>query len=315
MKIALVCSHGGHLTEMLYLMDAFEGHDVFFATYDNIRTRNLQYRKYLFPNFGESPLKLFRHLPGIIRIFLKEKPDMVLSNGAEIAIPFFYIAKLFRVKTVFIECYTRIDMPTITGKLVYPVSNLFLVLWSEMLGKYGKKAKYWGGIFNLEDLTTSMHKGNYILVITGMHSGFERLVKKMDEVAGKINERVIIQIGNTDYEPQNAEYFKFKDYDEIKELIKDAKVVICPGAMTILDSLVMGTPVITVPRLEQFGEHLNDHQLTFAKKLEENGHVKIIEDINHLEDTMLNDKALNKKIMVNTSLVNKLANFINKVTS
>lgn len=314
-KIALVCSHGGHLTEMLYLMDAFEGHDVFFATYDNIRTHNLQYRKYLFPNFGASPLKLFRHLPGIIKIFLKEKPDLILSNGAEIAVPFFYIAKLFRIKTVFIECYTRIDMPTVTGKLVYWASNLFLVLWPEMLSEYGKKAKYWGGIFNLENLHASKSKGDHILVITGMHSDFERLVKKMDEIAGKIDEKVIIQIGNTEYEPKNAEYFRFKDYDEIKKLIKDAKVVICPGAMTILDSLVMGTPVITVPRLEQFGEHLNDHQLTFARKLEENGHVKIIEDINLLEDSVSRNNSLNEKIMVNTGLINKLGSFINKIIS
>ena len=59
MKIALICSHGGHLTELLYLMDAFDGHDKFFITYDNIRTRNLKYRKYLFPNFGEKPYKMF----------------------------------------------------------------------------------------------------------------------------------------------------------------------------------------------------------------------------------------------------------------
>ncbi|MGB9980273.1 PssD/Cps14F family polysaccharide biosynthesis glycosyltransferase [Methanobacterium sp.] len=312
MKIALICSHGGHLTEMLYLMDAFKGHDVFFATYDNIRTRNLPYKTYLFPNFGASPLKLFRYLPKIINIFLKEKPDLIVSNGAEIAIPFFYIAKLFRIKTVFIECYTRIDMPTITGKLVFPVSNLFLVLWPEMLTKYGNKAKYWGGIFNLENSSISKNNGNHILVITGMHSGFERLVKKMDEIAGKIDEKVIIQTGNTDYEPKYVEHFKFKDYEEIKELIKGAKVTICPGAMTILDSLVVGTPVITVPRLEQYGEHLNDHQLTFAKKLEEIGYVKIIEDVNQLETTILDNDISSKKIMVNTSLISKLSNIIKK---
>lgn len=98
MKIALVCSHGGHLTELLYLMEAFEGHDVFFVTYDNIRTRNLDYRKYLFPNFGEKPYKMFLNLPKIVNILLKEKPDVIVSNGAEIAIPFFYLGKLLRRK-------------------------------------------------------------------------------------------------------------------------------------------------------------------------------------------------------------------------
>lgn len=311
-KIALVCSHGGHLTEMLYLMDAFEGHDVFFATYDNIRTRNLQYKKYLFPNFGESPLKLFRHLPGIIKVFLKEKPDLIVSNGAEIAVPFFYISKLFRIKTAFIECYTRIDMPTITGKLVYWASNLFLVLWPEMLGEYGKKAKYWGGIFKINDSPKTKNNGEIVLVMTGMHSGFDRLIKKMDNLAASINNEVVMQIGNSQYIPKNAEYFRFKEYSEIKGLITQAKFFICQGAMSAIDALIQCKSTIIVPRLKEEGEVINDHQLFFAKKLEESGLVTICNDINNLEDELSNPNfSKNKCISIDTELINKLKDFIN----
>lgn len=312
MKIALVCSHGGHLTELLYLMEAFQGHDIFFVTYDNIRTRNLKYRKYLFPNFGEKPYKMLLNLPKIINILLKEKPDVIVSNGAEIAIPFFYLGKLLRKKTLFIECYTRIDTPTVTGKMVYPVSDTFLVLWPEMLEKYGKKAQYYGGIFDLEHSSTSKKvDGNYILVITGMHSGFDRLIKKMDEIAGEIDDKVVMQIGNSEYIPQNAEYFRFKDYEEIKELMSDANIVICQGAMTILDSLILKTPVICVPRLEEFGEHLDDHQLIFSKKLEEIGNIKVLLEIEDLKETITNDTLFNNKISVNNGLIKKLSFFLN----
>ena len=58
MKIALVCSHGGHLTEILHIMEAFEGNETFFITYNNFRTENLDYDKYLMENIGTSPFKM-----------------------------------------------------------------------------------------------------------------------------------------------------------------------------------------------------------------------------------------------------------------
>lgn len=80
------------------------------------------------------------------RILRKEKPDLIISTGAELAIPAFYLAKLFRIKTIFIESWTRVVQPTGTGRIVYPVSDVFLVQWEQLLSKYGKKARYEGAI-------------------------------------------------------------------------------------------------------------------------------------------------------------------------
>lgn len=57
---------------------------------------------------------------------------MIISSGAAVAVPFFYIGKLFGAKTVYIEVFDRIDKPTVTGKLVYPVTDKFIVQWEEM---------------------------------------------------------------------------------------------------------------------------------------------------------------------------------------
>jgi 1,2-diacylglycerol 3-alpha-glucosyltransferase len=146
-KICLVCSHGGHLTELLRLMDAFDGHEYFFITYDVVRTRKLR-RKYLLKNIGRDPLKLLTIIPGIIRILQREKPDLIVSTGAEIAIPVFYIGKLlFGIKTVFIESWCRVKEPSHTGRIVYPVSDWFLVQWESLLKRYGAKARYKGAVF------------------------------------------------------------------------------------------------------------------------------------------------------------------------
>ena len=130
---------------MLQLQEAFEGHETFFISYDSRRTRDLE-RKYLLRNIGKNPLLMAYALFPVFRILRKEKPKLIISTGAEIAIPAFYLAKLFRIKTIFIESWTRVLQPTGTGRIVYPVADVFLVQWERLLTKYGKKAKYEGAI-------------------------------------------------------------------------------------------------------------------------------------------------------------------------
>ena len=145
-KICLVCSHGGHLTEILELSKAFEGHEKFFISYDTVRTRDLD-NKYLLQNIGRNPIRFLAIIPGIFHILRKEKPDIILSTGAEIAIPVFIIAKIFRIRTIFIESLCRIKQPSHTGKIVYPLADIFLVQWESLLAKYGKKARFRGSVF------------------------------------------------------------------------------------------------------------------------------------------------------------------------
>ncbi len=143
MKVCIVSSHGGHLTELWQISEAFEGCEIFYITYDAASTRSLP-KKYLFKNIGMNPLLMLKSLPKIAWILLKERPELLVSTGAEIAIPVFYIGKLLGCKSVFIESWTRVTMPTRTGKIVYPVANRFFVQWPQMLDKYGSKAEYQG---------------------------------------------------------------------------------------------------------------------------------------------------------------------------
>ncbi len=144
-KICLLCSHGGHLTEILEVAEAFEGHETFFVTYDCERTRLLD-RKHLLGNIGTNPIRMAAAFVTIWRILRREKPDVIVSTGAEIAIPAFYLAKVLGIKTIFIEAWTRVYRPTGTGRIVYPVADVFLVQWKELLPSYGPKARYEGAV-------------------------------------------------------------------------------------------------------------------------------------------------------------------------
>ena len=78
------------------------------------------------------------------KVLRKEKPDLLISSGA--AVPFFYLAKLMGKKLIYVEVYDRIDKPTLTGRLVYPIVDCFIVQWEEQKQVY-KKAVNLGSIF------------------------------------------------------------------------------------------------------------------------------------------------------------------------
>lgn len=145
MIIALVCSHGGHLTEILQLMDAFESHEVFFITYESQRSAELE-KRYTIKNLGKNPYRFLACCPKIAWILIREHPDLIISTGSEIAIPVFYIAWILGIRTMFIESLCRVKELSLTGKIVYPIADKFLVQWEELQGKHGKKAQYWGKV-------------------------------------------------------------------------------------------------------------------------------------------------------------------------
>ncbi len=80
------------------------------------------------------------------KVLRKERPDVILSTGAAVAVPFFYIGKLFKTKNIYIEVFDRVDKPTMTGKLVQPVCDKTIVQWDEMTKVY-KNSINLGSIF------------------------------------------------------------------------------------------------------------------------------------------------------------------------
>lgn len=155
MKIGIVNSGGGHLDETLPLLDCFKEHEVFFVTYRQKSMLNYKHplikRTYLVKLDEGWTISLllnaFTNLRELYAIFKKERPDILFSTGSEIAILAFYLAKiLYRTKLIFLETITRPKSPSFTARAVYPITDLFLVQWEDLLEKFGSKAKYKGRI-------------------------------------------------------------------------------------------------------------------------------------------------------------------------
>ena len=145
MNVALVCSAGGHLTELQFLSESFEGHDTFFVTYHDVRTEELE-DAYLLEPIDTNPWRLLQAFYRIGRIFRAEQPDVVVSTGSEIAIPAFVWAALLDIESVYIESWCRVNSLSGTGRLVYHLADLFLVQWPQLREKAGERARYEGAV-------------------------------------------------------------------------------------------------------------------------------------------------------------------------
>jgi len=149
MKIALVGSSGGHLTHLYLLKKFWENEDRFWVTFDKTDAKSILKEERLYPCYYPTNRNVKNTIKNTIlafKILRKEKPDLIISSGAAVAVPFFWLGKLFGAKTVYIEIFDRIDKPTLTGRLVYPVTDKFIVQWEELKKVYPKAINL-GGIF------------------------------------------------------------------------------------------------------------------------------------------------------------------------
>ena len=149
MKLSLVCSSGGHLSQLYLLKPFFQDKERFWVTFDKEDARSLldgEKRYSCYYPTNRSLKALFINLKLAWKVLRTEKPDLIISTGAAVAVPFFYLGKILGIKTLYIEIFDRIDSPTLSGRLVYPVADRFVVQWEQMKKVYPKAINL-GSIF------------------------------------------------------------------------------------------------------------------------------------------------------------------------
>lgn len=139
MKVLLVGSSGGHLSQLLRLQGWWEEHDRRWVTFPLADARSKLGGEDVvwgaYPTTRNIP-NLLRNLVVAWRQIRSYRPDVIVSTGAGVAVPFFWLGRLFGVTTVYLEVFDRIDSRTLTGRLCRPFTDLFLVQWEEQLRLY-----------------------------------------------------------------------------------------------------------------------------------------------------------------------------------
>lgn len=147
LKICLISSSGGHYEQLRMLKKLEDKYDIFWVTEATKYTSNSDY--YLMQTGMKDIfwiLKMTRNIFKSFNIWIKEKPDIVITTGTMIAIPMCFIAKLFGKKFIYIETFSRVYNGTRAGKFMYKFADLFIIQWKSLKEVY-PNAIYGGSIY------------------------------------------------------------------------------------------------------------------------------------------------------------------------
>ncbi len=146
MKLCLVGSSGGHLMQMRVLQDWWSRYDRFWVTFRKEDAVSLLERERCYWAYyptNRNAVNFIRNLGLAWRVLRSERPDVIFSTGAGVAVPFFWLGRLLGCRLIYLEVFDRVDSPTLTGRLVYPVADKFLLQWEEQKAFY-PKGELWG---------------------------------------------------------------------------------------------------------------------------------------------------------------------------
>lgn len=154
-KVLFIASTGGHLNELMQLNPMFSKYDYHIITEKDKTTCVLKEKygdKISYLKYGTRSkifiypfIFLFNCIKSFF-VFIKLNPKVIVTTGTHTAVPMCYIGKMFGAKIIFIETFANRNTKTLSGKLVYPIADLFIVQWKEMKELY-PKAVYGGAIY------------------------------------------------------------------------------------------------------------------------------------------------------------------------
>lgn len=144
MKTCIVSSCGGHLTEVRCLLPAYQDMQHFYVLNDKALLPEDMQGKTSFIAHSERDWKFLLNLWEAFVILRRERPDVILSTGAGPVVPFALIGRLFfGTRVVFVETITRVNRPSMTGRIMYWLAHDFFYQW-KALAPYFPKGIYGG---------------------------------------------------------------------------------------------------------------------------------------------------------------------------
>ena len=154
-KVLFISSTGGHFSELLQLKPLFKKYDTYLVTEKDKTNENFKNeygdRLYFLPYGTRSKMlsyifMYFYLCLKTIYLFFKIRPKYIVTTGTHTAVPMCYLGKILGCKIIFIETFANSKSRTLSGRMIYPIANLFIVQWREMINLY-PKAVYGGSIY------------------------------------------------------------------------------------------------------------------------------------------------------------------------
>lgn len=286
-KMCLAASGGGHLRQILDLEPLWKDVPYFFVTettalgHSIAQSHPTEFVAHVAlgqARLGKPFRMMFasaRNFLKSMRIILRQRPDVVLTTGA--GSMFFVVlwARLAGARIVVIDSFARFDRPSVFARIAGKLAHL-------RIAQSPRSGSNWRGsvIFNpFRELDTLRPAKSPLLFATvGATLKFDRLVRLVANAkrAGLIPEDIIIQTGEDGERPRGIACHESLPFDEMKELLHRADIVVCHGGTgSLITALREGCRIISVPRRFGLGEHYDDHQSEITGAFAEYGLIAI----------------------------------------
>jgi UDP-N-acetylglucosamine transferase subunit ALG13 len=281
--VLVVCSSGGHLFDACALAPAWNGRRTAWVSFDKADVRSLLAGEDV--HFAHGPTN--RNIPNLIRniglawrVIAESRPRVLVTTGAGVAVPFAWVARLRGARVIYVECAGRIDRPSLSGSLIAPVAERIYAQWPELAAKW-RRARYAGNALLSQKAASHPGPGSGVLVTVGTNEApFDRLVRAAARLDG---EPVTVQHGASKLRPHGAHCVDYLAFEEFDALGSSARVVVThAGIGSVAAALAHGRRPVVVPPLARFGEAVDDHQVSFARRLEQANLVTVVEDLDEL---------------------------------
>ena len=269
-EVVLATSRGGHVEELRSVESAWTDRVHDWVMPDGRQSEALQAegaRVEHVVNPRRYPLQVVRNAAQALYAWWRLRPRVVVSGGSNTALAFCMIARLLGSRVFFFETVPRVHELSLTGRIMYRVANRFLVQWPELTERYPRAEVCRPALFERTGRARENRAGTFVAV--GTHNQpFTRLLELVDaaEASGALPSPVTRQIEPT------------MPAEEFRENVANSEVVITHGgAGTVSLALAHGARPLVLPRREELGEHVDNHQVEMCEKLEELGLIVSLE--------------------------------------
>jgi len=308
-KLCFVASGGGHLRQLLQLSPLYKEFSYYFITEKTPLGEYLcdQHQTLFVPHFafGQRRTKgwfffLFSGIKNLLIstwLFIKERPDIIISTGAGAAFFTLLWGYIFRKKIIYIESIARVTKVSLFGTLAARFTGLCIVQWPGLI-KELKGAQYCSPLVVKDIENDSEREG--ILITVGTVMPFDRMVSGVSllKKEGRLSGPIVAQIGNSKTKFEGIDAFESCSFAELNERMNIADIVICHGGSgSILGALKAGCHVIAMARKHEYGEHYDNHQTDITNAFWEMGLISVAKDENDLWRAIEEARGKERKIV------------------
>ena len=143
--VLYLSSCGGHLVQLLKIASHIDKTNSIFVINDRTDLDSIMQGRTVQITHAERNWKQFLNLIEAFQVVLRYRPKVILSTGAAPAVPFSIVGRMFGAHIVFVESFSRITAPSLTGKLMYHIAHDFFVQWPKLKERF-PKAHFHGGL-------------------------------------------------------------------------------------------------------------------------------------------------------------------------